>query len=376
MPLYIGLMSGTSADAVDAAMVELSSDVVKLIACHSEAIPRSLKEALRTAISNESLDRSIVWQLDTRVGELFARAAQTLIENAGITRSRIHAIGSHGQTIFHDPDAEFPCTVQIGDPNVIVERTGITTVADLRRRDLAAGGQGAPLAPAFHHAVFRSPTADRAVVNIGGIANVTVLPADDSKPVIGFDTGPGNTLMDAWIQSERGESMDTNSAWAATGSCNADLLGSLRSDAYFDASPPKSTGRELFNLRWVQKHLAEVSAAIAPEDIQNTLCELTANTIASAIRTHASDTREVLVCGGGAHNPLLLSRLENHLEPLSVRSTLSLGIDPDWVEAMAFAWLAARTLAGKAGNLPEVTGAKHPVVLGGIYPGRQDSDNG
>ena len=208
MALHIGLISGTSTDAVDAAIVDVNPDRVELIACHGEPIPESLRTALRSVIDNQLIDRSAFWQLDVRVGELFARAASALLEKAGVDASEVRAIGSHGQTVFHAPDAEFPCTVQIGDPNIIAERTGITTVADLRRRDLAAGGQGAPLAPAFHAAVFRTADHDRVVVNIGGIGNLTLLPADQALPATGFDTGPGNTLMDVWAGRIRGVAMD------------------------------------------------------------------------------------------------------------------------------------------------------------------------
>jgi anhydro-N-acetylmuramic acid kinase len=369
MPLYIGLISGTSADAVDAALVEIDNRGPNLIASHSEPIPGDVGKALHEIITSTTLHRSTLWHLDSRMGELFARATTELLSKAGISASRICAIGSHGQTIFHEPDAEYPCTVQIGDPNVIAERTGITTVADLRRRDMAAGGQAAPLAPAFHQAVFRSPDRDRAVVNIGGIANLTLLPGESSAAVIGFDTGPGNTLLDEWIGSQRGEPMDTGARWADTGTCHPQLLSLLLEEPYFSLPPPKSTGRERFHLDWLQGNLVKLSEMPTPADVQRTLCELTSLTIAGAVHDHAADTGELLVCGGGAHNPLLLSRLAELLQPIQVRSTASAGIEPDWVEAMAFAWLAAQTLEGKPGNLPSVTGAAHPVVLGGIYPG-------
>lgn len=369
MALHIGLISGTSTDAVDAALVELSPDRVELVACHSEPIPEDIASALRSVIDNTLVDRSTFWQLDVRVGELFARAALNLLANAAADATAVRAIGSHGQTVFHDPDAEYPSTVQIGDPNVIAERTGITTVADLRRRDLAAGGQGAPLAPAFHDAVLRTPDHDRVVVNIGGIGNMTLLPADPALPAIGFDTGPGNTLMDVWVNRIRGDAMDAGGAWARSGECHGRLLDLLRRDPYFALAPPKSTGRELFNLEWLDRFLAELRDEVAPEDVQRTLCELSASTIAAAVAEHAPGTGEVLVCGGGVHNPLVMERLAEHLEPVDVRSTQSVGFDPDWVEATAFAWMSARTMDGLPGNLPAVTGARHPVILGGIYPG-------
>jgi anhydro-N-acetylmuramic acid kinase len=369
MALHIGLISGTSTDAVDAALVDLTPGRVELIACHSEAIPEPVSAALRSVIDSALIDRSTFWQLDVRVGELFAQAAVNLLDKAGVDATGVRAIGSHGQTVFHAPDAEYPSTVQIGDPNVIAERTGITTVADMRRRDLAAGGQGAPLAPAFHGAVFRSRDHDRVVVNVGGIANVTLLPADEAAPVTGFDTGPGNTLMDVWTERLRGDAMDADGVWARSGRCHQRLLESFRAEPYFALGTPKSTGRELFNLPWLDEMLSRLDEEVAPEDVQRTLCELTAATIAEAIGGHAPDTREVLVCGGGVHNPLTMERLAEILRPIDVRSTESIGFDPDWVEAAAFAWLAARTLDGKSGTLATVTGATHPVILGGIYKG-------
>jgi anhydro-N-acetylmuramic acid kinase len=369
MAFYIGLISGTSTDGVDAAIVDVTPAGVKLIACHNEPIPQPLSVALRSVIDNQLIDRSAFWQLDVQVGELFARAALALLEQAGIAPAQVRAIGSHGQTVYHAPDAEFPCTVQIGDPNTIAERCGITTVADLRRRDMAAGGQGAPLAPALHNAVFRTREHDRVVINIGGIGNMTLLPADASVPATGFDTGPGNTLMDVWIGRVRGLAMDADGLWARSGKCHQRLLQLFKTDAYFSLPPPKSTGRELFNLNWVDAYLEKLGERLAAEDVQRTLCELTADTIAAAVRAYAPKTGDVLVCGGGVHNPLLMERLAGHLQPMEVRSTSSAGIDPDWVEAAAFAWMAAQTLEGLAGNLPAVTGATRPVILGGIYPG-------
>jgi len=369
MALYIGLISGTSTDAVDAAIVDVTPGRVELVAGHSEPIPEAIATALRVAIDNDLLDRTSFWQLDRQVGELFARAANAVIEKAGVDATRVRAIGSHGQTVFHAPDVEFPCTVQIGDPNTIAERTGITTVADLRRRDMAAGGQGAPLAPALHNAVFRTESHDRVVINIGGIGNLTLLPADSSIAATGFDTGPGNTLMDVWTGRVRGVAMDVDGAWARSGTCNQALLALFKTEPYFALEPPKSTGRELFNLPWIDRCLEQLGDELAVEDVQRTLCELSVDTIADAVKRYAQNTGEALICGGGVHNPLLMERLAEKLRPVEVRSTASIGLDPDWVEAVAFAWMAARTMDGMAGNLPAVTGASHPVILGGIYPG-------
>jgi len=372
MSLYIGLMSGTSMDAVDAALVDFAGPVPRLVAARSHDIPEDLRSDLLAVLTSETISRSTLWSTDARVGELFAGAATALLEDARIAAEDVVAIGSHGQTIFHDPHAPVPCTVQIGDPNIVAERTSITTVADLRRRDLAAGGEGAPLAPAFHHAVFHTRETDRAVVNIGGIANLTVLPAAGAV-VLGLDTGPGNTLIDAWMREHCALPMDRDAGWAATGACDAALLAALEDDPYFRLPPPKSTGRELFHLGWLRARLAGLDRPPSPQDVQHTLCVLTAATIANAVTEHAPATGELLVCGGGVHNPLVMGELARRLAPVRVVSTGELGFEPDWIEAMAFAWLAKQTMEGKPGNLPTVTGAAHPVVLGGIYPGRPPS---
>lgn len=371
MPLYIGLMSGTSADAIDAALVDTDPTPPRLLASHRHAVGAETRRRVHAVIDSPRVDRAELWRLDVRLGELFAEAALALLAEAGVESAAVAAIGSHGQTIYHGPDDDPPCTVQIADPNVIAERTGITTVADLRRRDLAAGGQGAPLASAFHDAVLRAPNARRVVLNIGGIANVTVLDVAGGAPATGFDTGPGNTLMDGWMRARRGEDMDADARFAASGRCDEALLERLCAEPYFALAPPKTTGRELFNMSWLERHLRELATPPAARDVQRTLCELSALTIARAIDAHAGGTDEVLVCGGGVHNPLLLERLAARLDGPPVRSTASAGVDPDWVEAMAFAWLAARTLAGLPGNLPSVTGARAPVILGGIYPGKR-----
>lgn len=367
MPLFLGLMSGTSVDGVDAALVAFDGGFPALIAARSHAIPVQLRRELiaLTTSDREALDR--LWQLDVAVGELFADAALELLREAGREPPEITAIGSHGQTVRHRPQPPRPYSVQLGDPNVIAERTGITTVADFRRRDVAAGGQGAPLVPAFHAAVFGKPGRPRAVVNIGGIANLTTLPGEAAGTVTGFDTGPGNVLLDAWADLQLGAAMDRNGEWAASGAVDEALLRRLRADEYFGQPPPKSTGRERFNASWLQRALADAAPVPAPADVQRTLCELTASTVAEAIERCAAPTGEVLVCGGGARNPVLMGALQACLSGRPVRSTAEAGLDPDWVEAMAFAWLARQTLEGRAGNLPAVTGAARAVVLGGIY---------
>jgi len=368
---FIGLISGTSADAVDAAAVSfVDGRAPRLLGTHSQPIDPQLREAIHGLARAGEDELRRTGELDVVLGEVFARAALAVIDSAGLTRGEITAIGSHGQTVRHHPDGRHPFSLQIGSPAVIAERTGITTVADFRRRDMAAGGQGAPLAPAFHDAVFRSPDHGRVVVNLGGIANVTSLSAQAGEAVLGFDTGPANTLLDAWISARRGEAFDVDGAWAARGRVHDRLLSELLDDPYFRRPPPKSTGPEYFNLDWLNRRLASIGETVSDEDVQATLARLTADTVAEAVARYASDAREVYLCGGGAHNPVVARHLSERLPAVRIDNTASLGIDPDWVEAATFAWLAHRTTDHLAGNLPSVTGARRAVVLGAIWPGQ------
>ncbi|GBE10022.1 anhydro-N-acetylmuramic acid kinase [bacterium BMS3Bbin12] len=371
---YIGLMSGTSMDAIDAALVDLEH-APALLATHRRVLPEDLRRDLRAlAEGGIAQELECYGRLDATLGELFAEAARAVLREAGLGPDRVRAIGSHGQTVRHRPDGPHPFSLQIGDPNLIAERSGVTTVADFRRRDLAAGGQGAPLVPAFHDLVFRSPGEDRVVLNLGGIANVTCLPRTPDAPVTGFDTGPGNMLMDAWCMRHLGQPYDRDGAWAARGRVLETLLAAWLEEPFFARPPPKSTGREHFHLAWLEQTLTAIgSTPAAPEDVQATLCELTAASIARAVRQYAPATRRLLVCGGGAANRTLLERLRHRLPGCTVESTAAHGLDPQWVEAAAFAWLAQRTLAGAPGNLPAVTGARHPVILGAIYPACDDA---
>ncbi len=362
---YIGLMSGTSADAIDAVLVALPANgPLKLLASHSHPIPERTKKTIHSLVLPGPNEIDRLGALHTELGELFSAAALAVLRAGKLTAKDVRAIGSHGQTVRHRPTGTFPFSLQVGNPSVIAERTGITTVADFRARDIAAGGQGAPLVPAFHQYLFHSRERSRAIVNIGGIANVTYLPADDAQPVLGFDTGPGNTLLDAWARQHLGKTHDENGQWAGGGRPADALLEKLLADPYFTALPPKSTGREYFHAGWLTQR---VPAGLRPQDVQATLAELTARSIADAIRRFLPVCDEVFVCGGGAHNRDLMERLRARLKPLPLATTDALGLAPDWVEATAFAWLAHRTLEAKPGNLPSVTGAQHPVILGGIY---------
>jgi len=367
---YIGLISGTSMDGIDAALVDLSGRLPVVKARHSSPIPPKLRERVAAAAVGAKLTLAQLADLDVHLGHLFADAALALLEQSGTPPEQVRAIGSHGQTVFHRPDGPNPTSIQIGDPNIIAERTGISVVADLRRRDMAAGGQGAPLVPALHEAVFRRSDLHRVVVNIGGIANVTLLPANPLARVSGFDTGPGNTLMDAWIKKQQRKNLDDRGRWAASGGVDEALLARMLKDRYFRKAPPKSTGREYFNLAWLENHLQRHKMRLAGKDVQATLCEFTARTIRDAVVKHAPHTREVLVCGGGVHNLALMLRLQLLLGDIRVVSTEDFNIDPDFVEAVAFAWLAKRTVSGRTGNLPCVTGARSEVMLGGVYLGK------
>lgn len=362
-PLYLGLISGTSADGIDAALVAFDPAPELLAAQTLPYSPALRADILALARGDAGIELEALGRLDARLGDAFGEAALTLLEKAGLTATSIRAIGSHGQTVCHRPDGAYPFTLQLGDPTRIAEITGITTVADFRRRDMAAGGQGAPLACAFHAAVLADRAEPRAVLNLGGIANLTLLSPD--MPVRGFDTGPASALLDAWCAEHLGVGFDEGGRFAARGTVQPDLLSTLMQDAYFGLPAPKSTGREYFHLDWLRQRAPTVDLLPAA-DVQATLLELTARSIAEALLTSQPDTAMLLVAGGGVHNPLLMSRLGALLSPIAVDSTLAYGIDPDHVESMCFAWLARETLEGRPGNLPSVTGARGRRILGSI----------
>jgi anhydro-N-acetylmuramic acid kinase len=364
--LYLGLMSGTSMDGIDAAILRFGNRRCDVVSAACIPYPDSVRHSLRAVREDPGICTiDMLGKLDREVGECFADAAAGVLSKNGIAAEKIVAIGSHGQTLRHQPDAMPPFTLQIGDPSIIAARTGITVVADFRRGDMAVGGQGAPLAPAFHQWLFSHNHGNRVVLNIGGIANITVLPVNG--PVTGFDTGPGNTLLDAWIREHLNRDFDQDGGWASQGRASEKLLFALLQDPYFAEQPPKSTGFEYFNLEWLERKIAESKARPAKQDVQATLAELACRSIADAIMLHAPGTTEVFTCGGGFHNRDLMLRLGQHLPGVSIQSTSAHGLDPDWVEAAAFAWLAKRRISGKPGNLPSVTGASRPVPLGGIF---------
>lgn len=358
---FLGLISGTSADGVDVALV-IFDPQPRIVAAATYPYPETLRDRILGLARNApSVPLDELGTLDVAIARHFADSANALLASAGIEAASIAALGSHGQTVRHKPLGEFPFTMQLGDPSVIAELTGITTIAEFRRADVAAGGQGAPLAPAFHRAALANGNR-RALLNLGGIANVTVFDGDGD--VLGFDTGPANCLMDAWAMRHRGQPRDEGGAWASQGSVNPALLSRLLDDAYFVSPAPKSTGREQFNLDWLEPRLIDGVSAV---DVQATLLTLSVQTIACAIRDNGPDVDEVLGCGGGVHNSALMSALAEALSPIRVGSTADIGIDPDFVEAAAFAWLARERLHGRAGNLPSVTGARGPRLLGAIF---------
>jgi anhydro-N-acetylmuramic acid kinase len=362
--LYLGMISGTSADGIDVALVRFDPDPQLLLGRTYRWDDALRNRLIELGQGGEATSLDELGELDVQVAQAFAHAAGRLITQSGLDGAQVRAIGSHGQTVRHRPDGTFPFTWQMGDGNVIAERTGIPTVADFRRRDVAAGGHGAPLMPAFHAAMLHAPSEDRAVLNLGGIGNLTLLPA--SGAVRGFDTGPANALLDAWCERHTGQAFDAGGAFAASGKIDVKLLDKLLDEPWFTLPPPKSTGREQFHLAWVEAKLGKSKAK--PADVQATLLELSAVTIADALRATQPDTKRVMVCGGGVHNPLLMERLAVRLDGITVESTEVHGLHPDYVEAMGFAWLARETLAGRPGNLPSVSGAKGLRVLGALYP--------
>lgn len=358
---FLGLISGTSADGVDVALVYFDPNP-RIVAAATYPYPDSLRDRILGLAQNApSVPLDELGTLDVAIARHFAESANALLAEAGVDPTSIAALGSHGQTVRHKPLGDFPFTMQLGDPSIIAELTGINTVADFRRADVAAGGQGAPLAPAFHKVALANGN-QRALLNLGGIANVTVF--NDVGDVLGFDTGPANCLMDAWAMRHLGTARDDGGVWALQGVVNPELLSRLLDDSYFALPAPKSTGREQFNLDWLEPRLVDGISAV---DVQATLLALSVQTIASAIHDNGPAVDEVLGCGGGVHNAALMKALADALAPIKVGSTADIGIDPDFVEAATFAWLARERLHGRPGNLPSVTGARGPRLLGAIF---------
>lgn len=365
--LYIGLISGTSMDGVDCALVDCSGSTPRVIDFNTTEFAPKLKQRLLALTTNQGIDLRGLGSADIEVARFFAQAVRSLLAAHKLSSADVVAIGSHGQTIWHEPPqraAQYPFTLQIGDPNTLAEQTGITVVADFRRKDMAAGGQGAPLVPALHRELFRSNDMDRIVLNLGGIANITLLPKNGST-CLGLDTGPASVLMDAWVKRHRNQDYDENGAWAASGRVNAALLHVLLDEPYFRLPAPKSTGREFLNVAWLEQKLAKFPA-ITPVDVQATLLEFTVQTVRGEIAKLLT-SGEVIACGGGARNAALLKRLQEVLPGFALRISTELGIHADCVEAVAFAWMARKTLHREPVDFSAFTGARHPVIAGGIY---------
>ncbi len=374
MSYYMGIMSGTSLDGVDIVLADIFPGNTKhpenfsFIAAQSYPVPVRLKQQL-LALSQERHKNELdsYAHLDVQTGKLFAHCCQQLLKSQGVAAAKITAIGSHGQTLRHYPDTDYPTTLQIGDPNIIAQQCGITTIADFRRRDMASGGQGAPLVPPFHQAIFYSEKKNRVILNIGGIANITFLAAKGHLTT-GYDTGPGNGLMDDWCLKHFNCPYDPDGQQAAKGQIHQYLLTQMLNDPYFSQAPPKSTGREYFSYQWIFKQLHNTGTEIDPSDVLRTLLELSCISIRNEINLLPEKIDEILVCGGGTRNLYLMHRLQELLPGSLIASTENYGLHPDWVEASAFAWLAYRTLNGLTGNLPSVTGADRKVILGAIWP--------
>ena len=372
--LFIGLISGTSVDSIDAALLELTSTKKpKLIATHNHAIPQTTQQLVHTLCQPGINEIEIMGRLDRSLGALFAQAAITLINKTQYSNEDITAIGSHGQTIRHQPpktrgNGEQSFTLQIGDPNRIAYITKIITIADFRRMDMAAGGQGAPLVPLFHQNILKKQSSDTALVNIGGIANITYV----EERLLGYDIGPGNCLVDAWCQRKLNKPYDDKGHWARTGKLNGQLLKRLLNEPYFYVEPPKSSGKELFNLDWLKKNANEYQLeTLNSQDVQRTLLELTAVTISKSVK-NTPKVSNVIVCGGGRKNEFLMERIGSLLNlegqgEYVLDASEHWGLDGDSLEASAFAWLAFRRLNNLVGAVPSVTGAKKPSVLGAVY---------
>ncbi len=361
---FVGLISGTSIDAIDCVLVSFSGNTPSLEATYTHKYESSLRENIFTLCEHDQVSLKLLGETDIAVGLTFADAVAQLLTQEGIDAGHISAIGSHGQTVYHKPQPPLSFTLQIGDPNTIAFKTGITTVADFRRKDMAAGGQGAPLASLFHRFYFSSTDKSRVIVNLGGIANISIIA--EGQDHLGYDTGPASVLMDYWINKHQQMTFDQQGEWAKQGSVNHDLLELLLDEPYFAESEPKSTGREYFNGDWLEAKLAKLNEILDAADVQATLLELTASTVATEIENQLVP-EQVLICGGGAHNLALVNRIVELLPESQIKTTETLGLAPDWVEAVTFAWLAQQRVEEIPIDTCTVTGASKPVILGGIY---------
>ena len=361
--IYVGLMSGTSADSIDCATLDLSSEEIKVLSCKNFEIPIDLKKDIIQSSQLEKIEQELIDDLDFRMAEVLVNSVKGIISELNIEIEDIKAIGSHGQTIKHEPKSENPYTLQIGDPQKISNDLLITTVGNFRHDDIKAGGEGAPLTPVFHDKVFGSDGKRKTIVNIGGITNITAL---DYPELIGFDTGPGNCLMDCWSRVHNVGNYDDKGSWASTGTINQPLLSEMMADEYFSRKYPKSTGPDYFNHEWIKENLLRISEEIPIEDVQATLVQVTVISLIESINSLNLSNENIYLCGGGVHNDFLCSEI-NKLSDSKVDTTLELGVDPDYVEAICFGWLAKQRIENKSFNLSEITGSKGEVYLGRIY---------
>ncbi len=357
---YIGVMSGTSCDGVDVVVVDFTEQINCVANAHV-AYPKNTRNQILSLLQQPSISLQAFSRLDAELGHLYAQVIQTVLSENRIDAEQIHAIGLHGQTVYHDPEHEFANTIQLGSAPSVAQYTGIPTVANFRQMDIANGGQGAPLAPIFHQTMFAKPDQSVALINLGGIANITWL---HHGQVMGFDTGPANCLMDDWIQLHQQIYFDHGGQWAQQGHVKTDLLTSMMTDDYFAKKPPKSTGREYFNLKWLEQHLSQ--QVISPVDVQRTLLQLTVDSVVQDLTSLATDWDQIIVCGGGAHNRFLLAELGQKLQQPVVSSS-DLGMDTDFVEATMMAWLAQQRVTEQRLDLGSITGAKKPLLYGVIH---------
>jgi len=363
MSKYIGVMSGTSLDGVDAVLVSIKNDNVEVIKSVSHDFPSDLVNDLKRLLEEGIISLQKLGEINYRLGLVYANCVNDLILKAGINSDEVTAIGCHGQTVFHDPRSKYPFSMQLGDGNVLAVKTGVDAIMDFRGMDIAFGGEGAPLTPAFHQEFFKEQNENRVILNLGGIANVTVLNEDK---ILGFDTGPANCLIDLWIQNELGKQFDKNGDWARSGNIHSELLTHFMNEDYFKLKAPKSTGKELFNLEWIKEKLVDFPN-ISNKDVQATITELTARSIAEAIHLYASNIDAMYICGGGAFNLYLRERLSHYMPKIKISTTSDLGIPEQLVEAVAFAWLAHQRVNELSGNLPSVTGSGNTAILGCVY---------
>ena len=361
--IYIGLMSGTSADSIDCATLDLSSKDIKVLDCRNFEIPKDLRKDVIQSSQLKKIEKELIDNLDFRMAEVLVETVKKIIDELNIEVEDVKAIGSHGQTIKHEPKSETPYTLQIGDPQKISNDLKIRTVGNFRYDDIKAGGEGAPLTPVFHKIVFGEDKKKKVIVNIGGITNITAL---DHTEVIGFDTGPGNCLMDCWSRENNVGNYDDKGSWASSGTINQSLLETMMDDDYFSRKYPKSTGPDYFNHKWIKDNIAKSDNKISPEDVQATLLQITVLSLVESINLLNLSKETIYLCGGGVHNEFLCNEITKQSKA-KVNTTLDLGIDPDYVEAICFAWLAKQRIHNINFNLNKITGSKGEVYLGRIY---------